>query len=74
MASAQEPKSVANASTEQESNTASRTVVDDANSLSVSSRQGIRAQMNADIEAFLAGGGKIKHLDITMSAEKLSQQ
>lgn len=45
---------------------------EDARHLSVSSRQRIRSQMESDIEAFLARGGKIEHLDITMSAEKLN--
>ncbi len=47
---------------------------DSADGLSVSSRQRIRDKMAADVEAFLAGGGKIEQLDITMSAEKLNQQ
>ncbi len=47
---------------------------EDADGLSVSSRQRIRAQMETDIEAFLARGGEIQKLDITMSAEKLNQQ
>jgi hypothetical protein len=45
---------------------------DDADRLSVSSRQRIRSQMQADIDAFLARGGKIQQLDISMSAEKLN--
>jgi hypothetical protein len=45
---------------------------EDASHMSVSSRQRIRSQMESDIEAFLARGGKIEHLDITMSAEKLN--
>lgn len=47
---------------------------DSAEGLSVSSRQRIRDKMAADVEAFLAAGGKITQLDITMSAEKLNQQ
>ncbi len=44
---------------------------EDSEHLSVSSRQRIRDQMRADIEAFLARGGQIELLDTTMSAEKL---
>ena len=50
----------------------SGSAAEDASHLSVSSRQRIRNQMESDIEAFLARGGKIEHLDITMSAEKLN--
>ena len=45
-----------------------------AEGLSVSSRQKLRDKMQADIDAFLAAGGKIQHFDITMSAEKLSHR
>ncbi len=44
---------------------------EDPDRLSVSSRQRIRDQMGADIEAFLARGGQIEQLDNSMSAEKL---
>ena len=47
---------------------------DNAEGLSVSSRQRVRDKMQADIDAFLAAGGKIQHFDITMSAEKLNQR
>lgn len=47
---------------------------DSAEGLSVSSRQRVREKMQADIDAFLAGGGKIQHFDITMTADKLNQQ
>lgn len=47
------------------------TLVEDPDHLSVSSRQRIRDQMHADIEAFLARGGQIQQLDNSMSAEKL---
>ena len=39
--------------------------------LSVSSRQRIRDQVCADIEAFLSRGGEIEQLDTSLSAEKL---
>ena len=47
---------------------------DNAEDLSVSSRQRVREKMQADIDAFLASGGKIQHFDITMTADKLNQQ
>jgi hypothetical protein len=47
---------------------------DSAEDLSVSSRQRVREKMQTDIDAFLAAGGKIEHLEITMSAEKLNQR
>ena len=47
---------------------------DNAEDLSVSSRQRVREKMQPDIDAFLAAGGKIQHFDITMTAEKLNQQ
>lgn len=45
-----------------------------ADARNVTSRQTIRDKMQSDIEAFLAKGGEIEHLDIGMSAEKLAQQ
>lgn len=45
-----------------------------AEGLSVSSRQKVRDKMQADIDAFLAAGGKIQQFDITMSAEKMSHR
>ena len=45
-----------------------------ADEMSVSSRQRVRHKMQVDIDAFLASGGTIQHLDIAMSAEKLRQR
>jgi hypothetical protein len=55
-------------SMELESSSRSWVNKDDPERLSVTSRQRIRDQMQADIEAFLARGGQIEQLDISTSA------
>lgn len=74
MGSVKKPEDAKESGAKPEVSTRSNYQLEDADHLSVSSRQRIRDQMNADIETFLARGGKIEKLDITMSAEKLAQQ
>lgn len=43
-------------------------------SRSVTSRERLRQKMQADIDAFLNGGGKIQMVERGMTAERMSQQ
>lgn len=74
MGSINRPEDAEEVSKQQDASPRPSSQADDAERLSVSSRQRIRDQMQADIDAFLAQGGTIEKLDITMSAEKLNQQ
>ncbi len=71
MGSTRQTDDTENVFIELDSSSRSGRYAEDAERLSVSSRQSIRDQMQADIEAFLARGGQIELLDTSMSAEKL---
>ena len=43
--------------------------VEDGSELSVSSKEHIRNQLEADIQAFLANGGDVQHIDPNVTAD-----